>query len=109
MTISTVTTSTGLKYVDEKVGEGASPQKGKRVTGATPRHAPGGKKVGQLGGWKGAVRIRHRGRPGDRGLGRGRDVDEGRRTAQAHHPRQPRLRRARRRRRDSAQRRAALR
>jgi peptidylprolyl isomerase len=28
----TVTTASGLKYVDEKLGEGASPQKGKKVT-----------------------------------------------------------------------------
>ena len=32
MANETVTTSSGLQYVDEKVGDGASPQKGKRVT-----------------------------------------------------------------------------
>jgi peptidylprolyl isomerase len=32
MANETVTTPTGLKYVDEKVGDGASPQKGKKVT-----------------------------------------------------------------------------
>jgi peptidylprolyl isomerase len=32
MANETVTTPTGLKYVDEKVGDGAAPQKGKRVS-----------------------------------------------------------------------------
>ena len=32
MADNTQTTPSGLKYVDEKVGEGASPQKGKRVS-----------------------------------------------------------------------------
>ena len=32
MANESVTTSTGLKYIDEKVGDGAAPQKGKRVT-----------------------------------------------------------------------------
>ena len=32
MANETVTTPTGLKYVDDQVGDGASPQKGKRVT-----------------------------------------------------------------------------
>jgi peptidylprolyl isomerase len=32
MANETVTTPTGLKYVDEKVGDGAVPQKGKRVS-----------------------------------------------------------------------------
>jgi peptidylprolyl isomerase len=32
MANETVTTPTGLQYVDEKVGDGAAPQKGKRVT-----------------------------------------------------------------------------
>ena len=32
MANETVTTPTGLKYVDDKVGDGAAPQKGKRVT-----------------------------------------------------------------------------
>ncbi len=32
MANETVTTPSGLKYIDEKVGDGASPQKGKRVT-----------------------------------------------------------------------------
>ena len=32
MANETVTTPSGLKYVDEKVGDGAAPQKGKRVT-----------------------------------------------------------------------------
>ncbi|HEY2747314.1 MAG TPA: FKBP-type peptidyl-prolyl cis-trans isomerase [Polyangia bacterium] len=32
MANETVTTPTGLKYVDDKVGDGASPQKGKKVT-----------------------------------------------------------------------------
>jgi FKBP-type peptidyl-prolyl cis-trans isomerase len=32
MANETVTTPSGLKYVDEKVGDGAAPQKGKRVS-----------------------------------------------------------------------------
>ena len=32
MANETVTTPTGLKYVDDKVGDGAAPQKGKKVT-----------------------------------------------------------------------------
>jgi len=32
MANETVTTPSGLKYVDEKVGDGASPQKGKQVS-----------------------------------------------------------------------------
>ncbi|HEX8952107.1 MAG TPA: FKBP-type peptidyl-prolyl cis-trans isomerase [Polyangia bacterium] len=32
MANETVTTSSGLQYIDEKVGDGAAPQKGKRVT-----------------------------------------------------------------------------
>ena len=32
MANETVTTPSGLKYVDDKVGDGAAPQKGKRVT-----------------------------------------------------------------------------
>jgi peptidylprolyl isomerase len=32
MANETVTTPSGLKFVDEKVGDGAAPQKGKRVT-----------------------------------------------------------------------------
>ncbi|HXU69293.1 MAG TPA: FKBP-type peptidyl-prolyl cis-trans isomerase [Polyangia bacterium] len=32
MANETVTTPTGLQYVDEKVGDGASPQKGKKVS-----------------------------------------------------------------------------
>ena len=32
MANETVTTPTGLQYVDDKVGDGASPQKGKKVT-----------------------------------------------------------------------------
>ena len=32
MANETVTTPTGLKYVDEKLGDGAAPQKGKRVS-----------------------------------------------------------------------------
>ena len=32
MANETVTTPTGLQYIDEKVGDGAAPQKGKRVT-----------------------------------------------------------------------------
>lgn len=32
MADTTTTTASGLKYVDDKVGGGASPQKGKRVT-----------------------------------------------------------------------------
>jgi peptidylprolyl isomerase len=32
MANETVTTPSGLKYVDEKLGDGAAPQKGKRVT-----------------------------------------------------------------------------
>ena len=32
MANETVTTPTGLKYIDEKVGDGAAPQKGKRVS-----------------------------------------------------------------------------
>jgi peptidylprolyl isomerase len=31
MSDNTVTTASGLKYIDEKVGTGASPQKGKKV------------------------------------------------------------------------------
>lgn len=32
MANETVTTPSGLQYIDEKVGDGAAPQKGKRVT-----------------------------------------------------------------------------
>ena len=32
MANETVTTASGLQYIDDKVGDGASPQKGKRVT-----------------------------------------------------------------------------
>jgi peptidylprolyl isomerase len=32
MANETVTTPTGLQYIEEKVGDGAAPQKGKRVT-----------------------------------------------------------------------------
>jgi peptidylprolyl isomerase len=32
MANETVTTPSGLQYIDEKVGDGATPQKGKRVT-----------------------------------------------------------------------------
>ncbi len=30
--METITTASGLQYIDEKLGEGASPQRGKRVT-----------------------------------------------------------------------------
>ncbi len=108
-----VTTETGLKIIDTKVGEGASPKTGQNCV----MHYTGWLYEGGAKGQKFDSSV-DRGQPfdvrdwhgsGHQGLGRGRRLDEGRRQAHAYHPARARLRRAWRRRRHTAQRHAHLR
>ena len=109
MANETVTTPSGLQYVDEKVGDGASPQKGKRVTVHYTGTLTDGKKFDSS---------RDRGQPFKFVIGVGQVIagwDEGVMSMKVGGqrkliiPAEPRLRRARRGRRHSAERRAALR
>ena len=44
MTANEITTETGLKFIDEKIGDGASPESGQNVTVHYTGTLPGGKK-----------------------------------------------------------------
>ena len=95
--VKTVTTESGLKYQDLKVGDGATAVAGKKVTVHYTGWLTDETKFGQLQGPRQAVRLRAGRRPRHQRLGRGRRRDEGRRQAQADDPAGAGLRQTRRR------------
>ena len=103
-----VTTKSGLKYIDVKVGDGDEAKKGKTVDVHYTGTLKDGKKFDSSVGRR-RLRVPARRRQGHQGLGRRRRRHEGRRQAQADHPAGPRLRQQGRRRRDPRRRGAELR
>ena len=88
-----VTTASGLKYEDLKVGEGAEAKSGDRVEVHYTGWLENGTKFDCSVDRGKPVRLPARRRPGHQGLGRGRRRHEGGRQAQADHPARARLRR----------------
>ena len=89
----TITTRSGLKYIDVKDGSGKTAKAGDKVEVHYTGWLKDGKKFDSSLDREKPFSFRARRRPGHQGLGRGRGRHAGRRQAQADHPARTRLRR----------------